>query len=198
LDTSGLVKAAREHGVLLDVAVRPGDFVIRGEPLGRFEVIQPSPGAHGDREDDREALVRSVRRAFILGKRRTEDQDPRFVLSQLVEIAVRALSPGINDPITACNCIHRLGAALAEVARRPVPAAAHRDEEGNLRLRIAPITFPDLLADAYDPIREHAGGDTMVETTLLDTLRTIGRLAEREADREALERQAEKVRGSGD
>lgn len=200
IDEGGLASAAREGELTLELLVRPGDYLLQGSPLVR--VVSHSDG-RGDPEEgpeaddeEREKLAERVRRCFILGNQRTATQDPRFVVAQLVEVAVRALSPGINDPFTATNCIDRLGSALARVARRPLPPDAREDDEGRRRLLLRPVGFEELLCEAFDPIREHGRGETMVLLRLLDVLGGLGRCATREEDREALLWHAEKALAS--
>ena len=80
-----------------------------------------------------DAVCAAIAGAFILGKQRTQQQDVEFDVNQLVEIAVRALSPGINDPFTAIRCVDQLSAALARLAERELPSPARYDEEGRPR-----------------------------------------------------------------
>ncbi|UAB77953.1 DUF2254 domain-containing protein [Erythrobacter sp. SCSIO 43205] len=106
IDFEDLEHCANEHGCILSLRVRTGDFVHRDLPL--LDVKGASA------QDLREA----VQPHFTLGPVRTREQDPQYLIDQLVEIGLRALSPGINDPFTAITALHWLGAVTSEIARR--------------------------------------------------------------------------------
>ncbi|MBV7259130.1 DUF2254 domain-containing protein [Erythrobacter crassostreae] len=106
IDFEDLAKKARECGGTFSLRVRTGDFVHRGVPLMDIRGCDP------------ESLEGSLREDFTLGPVRTPEQDPQFLIDELAEIGLRALSPGINDPFTAITALHWMGAATAEIARR--------------------------------------------------------------------------------
>jgi len=101
-----LEKLARDCGATISMVVRTGDFVHRDLPLLRVK------------NTDLGELEKSLRDCFTLGPTRTPEQDPQFLIDELVEIGLRALSPGISDPFTAITALHWLGAATAEIGRR--------------------------------------------------------------------------------
>lgn len=157
--------AAADLGTVLRVLCRPGDFVQAHETLVLVHCV-PGP-LNGD------AAAR-IRTAFALGPRRTPTQDVRYGARQLTEIAVRALSPGINNPATAMGCLDWLGDALAEMARR-VPAAAGHCEGGRMRVLAQPVTFAELAELSITPIRTYGASDPAVTLHLIRTLARIGR-----------------------
>jgi uncharacterized membrane protein len=106
IDFEDLEAIARECGCTFSLAIRTGDFVHRDLPVMMVEGCDP------------EDIQDRVRACFNLGAIRTPEQDPQFLIDELVEIGLRALSPGINDPFTAITALHWLGAATAEIARR--------------------------------------------------------------------------------
>src|SRR5690606_11094881 len=108
--------------------VRPGDFIIQGAPLIELKVKD----GNAVPDDAREKLST----AAVLGDKRTFIQDIEFALQELVEIAVRALSPGINDPFTACTCVDRLAAGLAKMATRGDPPHFLNDAQGLPRVKL--------------------------------------------------------------
>lgn len=175
VDVQALLRAAREHDLRVRVQVPVGAFVARGDVLATFHC---GPGEGGRREggdgeggdgEDGDAL----RGPFVVGHQRTPTQDVEFSVQQLVDVAVRALSPGINDPFTAALCVDRLGAALARVAERPSPAPTHRDGEGVVRVWSRSPDFADLVQAAFGPLRDYAGGSATVLVHMLDTLRRV-------------------------
>jgi len=100
------MELAAEEDLLLRLERRPGHYLVKGRAM-----VMVWPG-----ERVTEALVDKINAAFVLGNQRTAAQDVEFSVNQLVEIAVWALSPGINDPFTAVACVDRLGSALCRLA----------------------------------------------------------------------------------
>jgi uncharacterized membrane protein len=146
---------------------------------------------------DDEALER-LRRTCNLGNRRTPVQDLEFSVHELVEIAVRALSPGINDPFTAIVCIDWLSAALAEASGRRDLPISRRDGAGTVRVIAAETQFEGLARAAFDQIRQASRGNAAVSIRILEGLRQIATRARRPQDREALRRQADLMHESMD
>ena len=156
-----LVDLARQGSARLRLVPRVGDFVPCGAPL--IEV------RGGDGLDD-EAAVRAV----LLDNERTLHQDVAFGFRQLVDIAEKALSPGINDPTTAVQCLDQIHDLLRRLAGRPYPSGAHLDEDGELRLYVPSACWDDHVALALDEIRHWGAGSLQVQrrlrTLLLDLL----------------------------
>ena len=180
VDGERLLKTASRHGLALRLMRRPGHFMIEG---GVIAVAWPA-GRITD------GLRREVAGAFITGPQRTPTQDAEFAVGQLVEVALRALSPGINDPYTAINCIDRLAAALARLARREVPSPYRCDEAGNLRLVADPLSYRSMVDAAFNQIRQAAGGQVAVIVRLLEAIALIGEHVHDNDFRQALAEQA--------
>lgn len=184
VDEAGLVTLAEKQGVRLRVLRRPGHFVTEAVPLVE---VAGSPGISED-------VAGEIRRAFIIGDSRTADQDPEYGIHQLVEIALRALSPGINDPFTAVTCIDHLGGILASVADLPARPPLRIDGSGEPRLFLDPIDFQGVLDAAFNQIRQGAVGNAAVSIRLLEALTTIV-WSTSDPDRlAAVERQAAMIR----
>jgi uncharacterized membrane protein len=173
LDDDRLLDVAREQGRVLRMARPLGDFVIDGDVL--VEVSGSAPVSP--------ELQRRMRSAFTLGPQRDVHQDAAYGLQQLVDVALKALSPGVNDRTTAVMCIDRIAALLARLASRRMPAA-RRSDGPVLRVIARTVELEDLLALALDPITEHARGDSQVLGRLLWALGAIERRAT-EGDRRA-------------
>jgi hypothetical protein len=120
-----------------------------------------------------ETLSRKINAIFIVGPERTLEQDVEFAISQLVEIAVRALSPGINDPITAVTCIDWLGAILCQLANRKMPASHRYDEQNRLRVICKPFAFEGMVDAAFNMIRQNSHSVPAVSIHLLETIATV-------------------------
>lgn len=165
VDDSGLVEIACADDLCLRVLRRPGQFVVEGDRLvGIMGGSLPPPSSQ-----------RRIQECFILGRWRTGEQDPEYWIHQLVEVAVRALSPGVNDPYTAVTCVDWLGAILCSISDEPLPSSRRYDAEGQLRLVGDAIAFAGLVEAAFDQIRQSAGSTPAVSLRLLETLANIGR-----------------------
>lgn len=92
----------------------------------------------------------AIRAKFIFGAKRTPTQDLRFQINQLVEVAIRALSPGVNDPFTAMNCMDWLQSALENLSARELPDAHRYDEDHNLRIVAEATTFDSRVSLVFD------------------------------------------------
>ncbi len=179
LDGAGLMALAETNDLIVELEHRPGDFTVFGEIIARAY----------PREKINDGLREQIRAAFLFGPQRTQTQDPEFVLNELVEIAVRALSAAINDPMTAVLCVDRLGAALATVAAHPRPTAYRYGADGKLRIVAKHYGFRGLVEAAFNPIRQYGRQSVPVTIRLLEAIRRIALHAQTD-DREVLLRQA--------
>lgn len=185
IDLDALIALAVEADFIVGLARRPGDHVLAGTVIA---TLWPQTTF-----DD--ALRQRVCAAFSFGRVRTSVQDLQFLMSQLVEIAQRALSPGINNPGTAEACIDRLAAALGTLTGRQLQPAHLADDSGCTRLLISrPDTFKSLLDAAFDPIRNYSAGSLQMGLKLAGAIAELAQLAQGEAQRQALLDQAEMVR----
>jgi uncharacterized membrane protein len=183
VDNDALMRIAVEENLLIHLGYRPGDFITQGSFL---VTVWP-----GEKVDDR--LSKKINTIFILGSERTLEQDVEFAISQLVEIAVRALSPGINDPITALTCIDWLGASLCQLASRKIPSSHRYDERNRLRVICKPFTFEGMLDVAFNMIRQNSHSVAAVSIRLLETIATVAAQTHHKEYRDALLRHATMV-----
>lgn len=183
VDAALLMTLATQADVIVRVERRPGHYVIAGSPL---VLVWPA-----ERADDR--LAARIAAAFVMGTQRTPTQDVEFSLNQLVEIALRALSPGVNDPFTAITCVDRLGSALCRLARRESPSPFRRDGSGKLRLVATSTSFAGFADSALLQIRQAARTSAAVTIRLLETIAIVAAAAHRPEDRVALGRHAEMI-----
>jgi hypothetical protein len=114
-----------------------------------------------------------IGKSFLLGRQRTLIQDAEFAVEQLVEVAVRALSPGVNDPFTAINCIDWLGAALSFLANRRLSSPLHHGGDGRLCVVMAPYTYEGILNAAFNPLRQHTRTNEAVVIRLMDMINLL-------------------------
>ncbi len=151
-----LVKTASRVGSIVKLRYSPGQFVFRGSCLA--EVLGGDPGPDAGK---------TFHGCFVIGPDRTAEQDVTFLIEQLVQVASRALSPGINDAFTAMTCLDWLFAFLALVGGRPEPSDRRFDETGRLRLIAPPISFAEIAAHALDEVRPYACRDVNAATHAL-------------------------------
>ncbi|MEP7187560.1 MAG: DUF2254 family protein, partial [Roseiflexaceae bacterium] len=134
-----------------------------------------------------------INSAFVLGRQRTLVQDIEFGINELVEVALRALSPAINDPFTAITCIDWLGSALCQLCARTLPPPTQCDAAGRLRLLVEPLTFARLADAAFNQIREYGRTSTAVTLHLLDVIAVVAACTRTASQRAALLRHAQLI-----
>lgn len=157
-----LVRLATEAGAVISLDHRPGHFIVQGH---RFALVWPP-----------EAVTRvsdALGRAHITGSHRTLTQDVSFGIDQLAEIAIRALSPAVNDTFTALTCIDWLGDNLCKIINRWHPARVHRDGAGYVRVIAAQPGYERLVQRAFEKIRQAAAGMPAVMIRQLEALTKI-------------------------
>lgn len=152
VDYESLGGIAAKHNCLLRIPVKPGDFIVAEMPLVMVEAESLS-----------ERRGREIQSALYMGSERTPEQDLEFGFLQLTEIAVRALSPGINDPFTAISCLDRISAALCLLSSKELPRPYYRDQEGQLRVIAQVVTYKEVVQAAFSAIRHAAkeNGDVL-------------------------------------
>jgi len=174
-----LVGLAAEKGAVIRLLHRPGHFLVRGSPLA---TVWPPAAAP--------SVTRELRRAHITGPNRTLAQDLAFAVDQLVEIAIRALSPAVNDTFTALTCIDWLGDSLCKVTTRWHPTVVHRDGHGYVRVITAHVSYTRLVERAFEKIRQAGAGMPAVLIRQLEALTKIIEQTTTEQQRQLLLEQA--------
>jgi uncharacterized membrane protein len=163
IDGDGLIDLAKRRDEVIRVVKRPGDFVATGDTLA--EIL-------GQRVPD-EAAAGAVRDAFAIGEKRTALQDVRFPADELVEVAVRALSPGVNDPFTAMACIGWLTSGFKLLAERKVPSELRRDDEGTVRVLAPATSFESFVDGTLSMLVPHAERDPTVIRYLRESVHDV-------------------------
>lgn len=183
IDGDALMALAIQENVMIRLVRRPGHYVIASRPMA---LVWPGNTATDE-------LVERIHAAFVLDNQRTSGQDIEFAVNQLVEIAIRALSPGINDPFTAMTCVDHLGSALCRLARRGMPSPYRYDSENQLRI-IAPVfTFPDVTDAAFNQIRQYSRSSAAVTIRLLEAIAEVAQFVHCTEDRVTLLRHAKMI-----
>lgn len=182
LGRKALIDVAHDRQVVIEAVVSFGDYVMPGNALARI---------HGQALD--EETTRRVQRQFVLGRTRMTDHDLLFAVNQMAEIGVRALSPALNNPYTALDCVNRIGRSLAVLISRPQPSEVHTDHAGEMRLVCSLPNFHQLLDAAFMPIRNYGRTSVLTIREMLSVLAKLAPLTRRPMERQALVRHAEAI-----
>jgi uncharacterized membrane protein len=165
-DRTALVRLAADRDLLFRLELPTGEFVVEGRPLAWFARHPSAADRASATVGQTGEVVEAAARTWVIGTDRSMEVDPGFGFRQLVDVALKALSPGINDSTTALTCIDHLGALLIGLAHRPTAAGA-RDDAGRLRVLTVEPGFEELLGLAVKEIRQHARDNTAVLERLL-------------------------------
>ncbi len=205
IDLGLLVQSARDMGGMIQVLLEEGAHVLPGTALASVlsmgsqadeDALAEPCNAHDETESRKAELeqrVETIRSAFLIGMERTLEHDVELGFRQVSDIALKALSPGINDPTTATICIDRL-AELLDLALEMAPGIyGIRDEGDQVRVLADLDGFDVYLASAFDQIRHYGAGDVTVMLHLLGTLEKLSRKSGDSANRQLLMAMAERA-----
>lgn len=177
-----LVEIAESLDAVIRLAHRPGHFVVANR---RLATVWPG-GAAGQ-------VAAALDKAHVTGPHRTLTQDPVFAIDQLVEIAIRALSPAVNDTFTALTCIDWLSAGLSEISARVLEEGVYRGRSGKVRLIEFDPSYERMVNRSFDKVRQSARGMPAVIIRLIDALAHIMENTTGPEQRAVLMRQAEMI-----
>lgn len=183
VDSDGLLEFAERTRTVIKLLRNPGHFVVVGAPLAK--VLSNAPL--------KKDFTNEFNSFYIIGSKRTPEQDLEFAIHQLSEIAVRALSPGINDPYTAMACIDWLSAALSRIACQPWPSPYRHDGDAVLRVVRSVNDFGGMIGAAFNLIRQNALQNATVCARLMESLNTIACFVKNQTGIAAIKQQAEAV-----
>ena len=179
IDPEYMLTLAQAKNLVIRLLRKPGDFVWPGEVVA---LIWPGGGKGGPRLPEKPGQIdqemdKQIRRAFRFGKQRTPTQDVEYAVNQLVEMAVRAMSPAINDPFTAMTCLDYLGNGLALFAQKGEEMPNIYDRDGRLRLVFEPVPFELLLNAAFAMLRHDSCDNASILLYMLEVIEAIGQEA---------------------
>jgi uncharacterized membrane protein len=156
-----ILAIAEQFDALIVMQHRAGQYIVPGTPVAILYTNAGMPNSI------------SLDSALVIGQERTSLQDTLFAINQLVEMALRALSPSMNDPFTAINCIDRLASGLASFTEENLPNTSIVDDKKELRMITNEATFNDLFKGAFNQIRQNSVDHPFVVMHLLDTFITL-------------------------
>jgi uncharacterized membrane protein len=178
IDPQSVITLALEHNLVIRLLRKPGHTVW---PQARIALVWPA-----DRVD--EALDQQIQNAFRVGNGRTPTQDVAYAVNQLVEMAVRAMSPAINDPFTAMTCLDYIGEGLALFIQHGEKSPYYYDRDNQLRLILEPVTFAELLNGAFNMLRHCSCDNASVLLHMLEVIEAVGQEAKSPEARQELQR----------
>jgi uncharacterized membrane protein len=167
IDPETMLTLAREKDLIIRLQHKPGDFVWPGAMVAQ---VWPADRVNAQ-------LDEQIQMAFRLGNTRTPTQDIEYAENQLVEMAVRAMSPAINDPFTAMTCLDYIAEGLALFIQQGEKGTHYYDLDGRLRLVLEPVTFEELLGAAFDMLRHASCDNASVVLHMLEAIDVIGQEA---------------------
>jgi len=179
IDRRTLVRIASGADVVIQMTHRPGHFLVQGYP---YATVWPA--------DQVDVVARELARSHVTGPYRTLAQDVSFGLDQLVEIALRALSPAVNDTFTAMTCIDWIGDSLYKVTGNWQPQHVYCDAQGEVRVITTEPTYQRLVQRSFEKVRQAGKGMPAIMIRQLDALAKIMQRSQTQEERELLAGQA--------
>ncbi|MFT4278501.1 MAG: DUF2254 domain-containing protein [Rhodopseudomonas sp.] len=179
LDEEGLANWACEHDTAIRMLVRPGDYVFPGAPIA---MIKPP----------REEAAEAIRNATALSPQRNSSTDLLFAVRQLVEVSVRALSPGINDPHTAISVLDRLGSALCDMEPLRLQTGVSTKDD-RIVLVVPHVRYDELVGAMFHMIRQNAAGKPSVLIRMIEVMTWVVSCERDPARMEAVRKHADLV-----
>ncbi|SDD59503.1 Uncharacterized membrane protein [Algoriphagus faecimaris] len=182
-DSENLMGIISQEDLVLELNNRPGSYLVEGKELGKIY----------SKEELKENTLRKIHDQFVIGKTKTAQQDLEYSIHQMVEIAARALSPGVNDPYTAISCIDNLSSTLSYLADVKFPSQYRFDQDQNLRIIADTLDFEGVMDAAFNQIRQFSIGSPAVIIRLMEALITIHFFAKRKPQQEVIVKHAEMI-----
>lgn len=180
VDEDMLVEIGREHDLAFRLERATGEFVFTGQVVAS---ISGGPVENNVHEN--------VRRSWSVGNKRTPEQDLLFLIDELVEIAARALSAGVNDPHTANTCVDWLTAAAAQLARGSIPSRFRCDRNGQLRVVLPTADFRAQIDRGFGQLRPYLAGDVNAAVHAMSAMASLAAVCRTDDEREVLIEQVE-------
>jgi uncharacterized membrane protein len=180
VNNAAILRIAREKKTIVRMEHGIGDFVVQNTVLVSL-ALKDAP--------DKETIA-TLQATFSISRHRTVEQDAAFGIRQIVDVALKALSPGINDTTTAVTCVDYLTAILARLVPLQIPSL-YRHENGELRVIAKGPSFEGLLAESFDQIRGSAKCDVVILSRMLNALQTLAGLTTGPQRRRALSEQVQ-------
>ncbi|WP_194776087.1 DUF2254 domain-containing protein [Pararhodonellum marinum] len=183
VDSEGLIKELLEKNQFLSLYFRPGKYLVKEQKIGEI---------HSKGKLDKKDLE-FIRKSLVIGKTRTHQQDAEFSIDQMVEVATRALSPGINDPYTAMTCVDNLTSSLCYLSKVKFPSSYRRDKNGQIRVITDCLTFEGMVNASFNQIRQFSAQVPSVLIRMMDGFITLDGFAKNEEQKKIIRKHAKMV-----
>lgn len=187
VDYSAIFSKAEQNNYLIDLFFRPGDYLVDNQVVGILYINNLED------EEGKDIADNILNPFIIIGNVRIPQQDIEFSIHQMVEVADRALSPGVNDPYTAIACIDNLTSTICQLSLVKFPSKFRFDKDGVLRVLSVRLTFNGVLNTAFRHIRQYSSNNPPVAIRLMESLQTIYNFTNNEAHKHAVKVHAEMV-----
>lgn len=187
IDYKRIVELSTQHDLITELTLQAGEFSVIGSHIGTVK----------SKSNIKEDIPKRIGDAFIYGNQRTPEQDVEYAIHQMVEIAVRSLSKGINDPFTAMSCIDYLSSILCNLAHKQMPRSYCFDSSGNLRLITKKITYGDFLDSAFNQLRQNSSASVAVTIRLMEAFARIADCLVDDSQKEELYRHVQMLSQQG-
>jgi uncharacterized membrane protein len=168
---------------MIELRCRPGDYLFIGSEIARITLAERG-----------KPLGHDIHDSMVIGTSRTPMQDVCFAFNQVAEIAVRAMSPGMNAPYTAMDCINRIGAGLARLARRQERASLRTDDDDRPRLIVRPVSFAEAAVNALAEVRNYSCASVIMTLQMLHMIQELAPLLQNGYQRRVMAREATLIR----
>jgi len=188
VDGEKLIKLISKIGGVLHLHSRPGQYMVAGMDIATLYI----------HENIAQERLNKIVKQFVIGKTKMAQQDLEYSIHQMVEVAVRALSPGINDPFTAIACIDNLTSTLCTLVQIKLPSPYRYDEENKLRVIAEASDFEGVLDAAFNQIRQFSNGSPAVMIRLLEALTRINEFTRDEHYKKTIFKHAKMVLNLGE
>ncbi len=182
VNNEAILRLAQDRKTIVRMEYGIGQFVVENTTLASLALDEPL----------NKDTISDVQAIFSISHYRTVEQDAAFGIRQIVDIALKALSPGINDTTTAVMCVDYLSVILARMASRQIPPS-RRYEEGELRAIVKGPSYESLLTESFDQIRNSAKGNVANISRLLEAIQTLASLTSNTHHKQALRKQVQWV-----
>jgi uncharacterized membrane protein len=182
IDRESLLKVAADSNCIIKLHFMAGDFIVENASIATVYSNIPIENI----------IHENVKKHIVIGSYRTPVQDPEFAVHQLVEIALRALSPGINDPYTAITCIDKLCAVLCCLEEKSFPQPEYFIDQ-ELRLVCKELRYIDIASAAFDQIRDNAETNLAVTLKIVDSLQVLAARCKTEEHCRFVSSQADRI-----
>ncbi len=163
IDDKDLLGFANSHGAVIRLLRRPGDFIREDEKIAEVTEVEDWSDKH----------IAAIRYGFTIGFSRTPTQDALFILNKFVEVATRALSPGVNDPFTAMQCIDWLSVGLVKLSQRKIPKEHRVNSNGVVRIVVSKVSLADFVGSMLGQLVPYAKQDENVRSYFVDSMKRV-------------------------